>query len=24
VATRDAWKHFGITRADSALFGDDL
>jgi Holliday junction DNA helicase RuvB len=24
VATREAWKHFGITRADSALFGDDL
>jgi Holliday junction DNA helicase RuvB len=24
VATREAWKHFGITRADSALFGDDI
>ncbi|MCU1556698.1 MAG: ruvB [Microbacteriaceae bacterium] len=24
VATRTAWKHFGLTRADGALFGDDL
>ncbi|MET4780180.1 Holliday junction branch migration DNA helicase RuvB [Glaciihabitans sp. UYNi722] len=24
VATRAAWKHFGINRADGALFGDDL
>jgi Holliday junction DNA helicase RuvB len=24
VATREAWKHFGITRADSVLFGDDI
>jgi Holliday junction DNA helicase RuvB len=24
VATKQAWRHFGIARADSALFGDDL
>jgi Holliday junction DNA helicase RuvB len=24
VATRTAWKHFGLSRADDALFGDDL
>ena len=24
VATRDAWKHFGISRHTEALFGDDL
>ncbi len=24
VATKRAWQHFGITRADSAVFGDDL
>ena len=24
VATRSAWKHFGLTRASEGLFGDDL
>jgi Holliday junction DNA helicase RuvB len=24
VATRQAWQHFGIPRAESALLGDDL
>ena len=24
VATRAAWQHFGIARAESSLFGDDL